>query len=138
MPLSYDLTLFQILGQKFVKFFVGILVQTMTPKGHFEINWPLKSIQFKIPDCEGNGPLEFIKGLDFDQCYYLKKIIVQGNFTTALGFRSSYRQENFQFDFGFPVDVLEMSFHPREKNDLYTRHIQKLRLNLSAHKRQDL
>ena len=98
----------------------------------------LKSIQFKIPDCEGNGPLEFIKGLDFDQCYYLKKIIVQGNFTTALGFRSSYRQENFQFDFGFPVDVLEMSFHPREKNDLYTRHIQKLRLNLSAHKRQDL
>ena len=110
----------------------------MTPKGHFEINWPLKSIQFKIPDCEGNGPLEFIKGLDFDQCYYLKKIIVQGNFTTALGFRSSYRQENFQFDFGFPVDVLEMSFHPREKNDLYTRHIQKLRLNLSAHKRQDL
>ena len=35
---AYDLTTFQILGQKFVKFFVGILVQTMTPKGHFEIN----------------------------------------------------------------------------------------------------
>jgi hypothetical protein len=35
------LTLFQILGQKFVKFFVGILVQKVTPKGHFEINWPL-------------------------------------------------------------------------------------------------
>ena len=49
-----------------------------------------------------------------------------------------YRQENFQFDFGFPVDVLEMAFSPREKNDLYTRNIQKLRLNLSAHKRQDL
>ena len=43
MPLSYDLTLFQILGQKFVKFFVGTLVQTMTPKGHFEINLPLNS-----------------------------------------------------------------------------------------------
>ena len=41
VPLSHDLTPFQILGQKFVKFFVGILVQTMTPKGHFEINWPL-------------------------------------------------------------------------------------------------
>ena len=26
---------------EFVKFFVGILVQTMTPKGPFEINWPL-------------------------------------------------------------------------------------------------
>ena len=26
---------------EFVKFFGGILVQTMTPKGHFEINWPL-------------------------------------------------------------------------------------------------
>ena len=38
MPLSYDLTTFQILGQKFVKFFIGILVQTMTPRGHFEIN----------------------------------------------------------------------------------------------------
>ena len=44
VPLSYDLTTFQILGQKFVKFFgcilvqKDILVQTMTPKGHFEIN----------------------------------------------------------------------------------------------------
>ena len=34
--------LFKFLGQKLSKFFVGILVQTMTPKGHFEINWPLK------------------------------------------------------------------------------------------------
>ena len=33
VPLSYDLTPFQILGQKFVKIFVDILVQTMTPKG---------------------------------------------------------------------------------------------------------
>ena len=41
VPLSYDLTFFQILGQKFVKFLIGILVQPMTPKGHFEINWPL-------------------------------------------------------------------------------------------------
>ena len=38
VPLSYDLTTFQILGQNFAKFFVSILVQTMTPKGHFEIN----------------------------------------------------------------------------------------------------
>ena len=38
-----DLTTFQILGQKLSKNFVGILVQTMTPKGHFEINWPLTS-----------------------------------------------------------------------------------------------
>ena len=36
-----DLTTFYFLGQKFVKFFVGILVKTMTPKGYFEINWPL-------------------------------------------------------------------------------------------------
>ena len=26
---------------EFVKFFAGILVETMTPKGQFEINWPL-------------------------------------------------------------------------------------------------
>ena len=36
--LSYDLTTFQILGQNLSKNFVGILVQTMTPKGHSEIN----------------------------------------------------------------------------------------------------
>ena len=41
VPLTYDLTTFQILGQKFVKFLVGILVQTMALKGHFEINRPL-------------------------------------------------------------------------------------------------
>ena len=33
-----DLTTFQILGQNLSNFFVGILVQTMTPQGHFEIN----------------------------------------------------------------------------------------------------
>ena len=38
LALSYDLTTFQILGQNLSNFFVGILVQTMTPKGHFEIN----------------------------------------------------------------------------------------------------
>ena len=38
VPLSYNLTTFQILGQNLSNFFVGILVQTMTPKGHFEIN----------------------------------------------------------------------------------------------------
>ena len=34
-----DLTTFQTLGQNLSNFFVAILVQTMTPKGHFEINW---------------------------------------------------------------------------------------------------
>ena len=41
---SYDLTTFQFLGQIFVKFFVGILVQMMTPEGHFEISWPLEMV----------------------------------------------------------------------------------------------
>ena len=40
-PLSYDLTTFQILGQKFSNFFIGILVQSMTSIGHFEITRPL-------------------------------------------------------------------------------------------------
>ena len=56
MPLSYDLTPFQILGQKFVKFlgrnlsnfFLGILVQTMTPKGHFEMNWRIKTRNLEL------------------------------------------------------------------------------------------
>ena len=38
VPLSYKLTTFQIPGQKLSNFFVGILVETMTPRGHFEIN----------------------------------------------------------------------------------------------------
>ena len=38
VSLSYDLTTFQIPVQKFSSLFVGILVQTMAPKGHFEIN----------------------------------------------------------------------------------------------------
>ena len=38
VPLSYDLTTLQTLGQKFSNFFIDILVQMMTPKGHFEIN----------------------------------------------------------------------------------------------------
>ena len=37
--------LFKFLGQKLSKFSVGILVETMTPKGHFEINWPLVQFQ---------------------------------------------------------------------------------------------
>ena len=36
--LSYNLTTFQIPGQNLSNFFVGILVKTMTPKGHFEID----------------------------------------------------------------------------------------------------
>ena len=38
-----NLPTFQILGQKLSNFFVGILVETMIPKGHFEINWPLRA-----------------------------------------------------------------------------------------------
>jgi hypothetical protein len=36
VPSSYDLTTFQILGQKFVKFFCWYF--GMTPKGHFDVN----------------------------------------------------------------------------------------------------
>ena len=58
MPLSYKLTTFQIPGQKLSNFFVGILVETMTPRGHFEINWPLKSIS--LPSSENSGASSFI------------------------------------------------------------------------------
>ena len=36
-----DLTTFYILGQKFVKFFVGFLENLRLSKRHSEINWPL-------------------------------------------------------------------------------------------------
>ena len=35
----YDLTTFKILGQKFVKFFVGFLENLKKSKSHSEINW---------------------------------------------------------------------------------------------------
>ena len=54
VPLTYDLTTFQILGQKLSNFFVGILVETMTPKGHFEINWPLKRWKMHFISCRAN------------------------------------------------------------------------------------
>ena len=44
MPLSYDLTTFYILGQKFVKFFVGFLEKFKKSKRHSDINRPLKHI----------------------------------------------------------------------------------------------
>ena len=41
--LSYGLTTLKILGQNLSNSFIGLLVQMMTPNGHFEINWPLVS-----------------------------------------------------------------------------------------------
>ena len=46
----------QNLVQKFVKYFVGILVQTMTPKWRFETNWPLvlfcfSNFKIKLATC---------------------------------------------------------------------------------------
>ena len=38
LPVSYDLTTFQIPGQKFVKFFVGVLENLKKSKRHSEIN----------------------------------------------------------------------------------------------------
>ena len=42
--LWFDLFLYS--RAEFVNFFVGILVQTTTPKGNFEITWPLKQLVF--------------------------------------------------------------------------------------------
>ena len=55
VPLFYDLDTFQILGQKFVKFFVGFLENLKTSKRHSEIIRPLKSTLF-------------ISGVDLMQC----------------------------------------------------------------------
>ena len=40
----FDLTLFREKGRNPYKKFVGFLVDLKTPKGHFEINWPLTKI----------------------------------------------------------------------------------------------
>ena len=73
-PLSYDLTTFQFLGQKLSNFFVGILVQTIIPKGHFEINWPLSKGGLQIFVYASNKKLQilFFQG-HYPMCH-LKRI----------------------------------------------------------------
>ena len=59
---------------------------------------------------------------------------VQGDSTDVLGFRISDQQTKYEFDFGFPVKVLEVEFYPEDKNHLSPKNIQKLRLNLTGYK----
>ena len=90
----------------------------------------LEAIVLKIPQAS----LEFMKGLNFDCCPGLEKVSVQGDTTDVLGFRISDHQTKYEFDFGFPVEVLEVEFHPKDKNHLSPKNIQKLRLNLTGYK----
>merc|ERR1719270_1254996 len=71
----------------------------------------LKTLKFKIAETDTNDSIETLKGLEFDSCPYLEMVTVQGNFTNALGFRTRYLQENYEYDFGFPVEVLELMFN---------------------------
>ena len=61
---NLHMTPFQILGQKLPNFFAGVLVQTMTPKGHaFEINWTLAMPQntfIFISKADGRGIMQVI------------------------------------------------------------------------------
>ena len=52
---------------EFVKFFCCILVKTMKPKGHFEINWPLWDLGF--------WSLKTIKGVNFFFPSYTSTIV---------------------------------------------------------------
>ena len=65
-----DLTTFQILGQNLSNIFVGNLVQTMTPKGHFEINSPLKS-KYYLEDHKKSVH----EGLKNYACSYCGKVV---------------------------------------------------------------
>ena len=113
----------------------GNLIIT-TDKGAKDINKFLQSfpmlelIVLKIPQAS----LEFMKGLNFDCCPGLEKVSVQGDTTDVLGFRISDHQTKYEFDFGFPVEVLEVEFHPKDKNHLSPKNIQKLRLNLTGYR----
>jgi hypothetical protein len=113
----------------------GNLIIT-TDKGAKDINkflqsFPmLEAIVFKIPQ----ATLEFMEDLNFDCCPGLKVVSVQGDTTDVLGFRISDHQTKYEFDFGFPVEVLEVEFHPKDKNHLSPQNIQKLRLHLTGYK----
>ena len=113
----------------------GNLIIT-TDKGAKDINkflqsFPmLEAIVLKIPQAS----LEFMKGLNFDCCPGLEKVSVQGDTTDVLGFRISDHQTKYEYDFGFPVEVLEVEFHPKDKNHLSPKNIQKLKLHLTGYK----
>ena len=58
------------LGRNLGNFFVGIFVQTMTPKGHFEINWPLLTHSYSISKYD----VEFSENIvGFWTLHFLKK-----------------------------------------------------------------
>ena len=78
----------------------------------------LRTVQFNIPYHDSEGVLEFLKHLNFDDCFQLKKVIMQGNFTETMRFRNRYHQEKYDLDFGFSVEVLEIAFSPEEKNHI--------------------
>ena len=71
VPLSYDLTTFYILGQKFVKFFVVVLENLRLLRRHSEINWPLERFSSSWTDSQsfwltfllfkGGSPKDFLK-----------------------------------------------------------------------------
>ena len=75
----------------------------------------LKTIQFNIPYHDSEGASEFLKGLNFGDCYHLRQVKVQGNFTDTIGFQNRTYQKKYDLDFGFTVDVLEIAFTPEEK-----------------------
>ena len=67
---------------EFVKFFGGILVQTMKAKEHFEINWPLffrNNIQFKLLKnvCIQISPRKSSKTLRVAQTLFLRNAPVK-------------------------------------------------------------
>ena len=113
----------------------GNLIIT-TDKGAKDINkflqsFPmLEAIVLKIPQAS----LELMKDLNFDCCPGLEKVSVEGDTTDVLGFRISDHETKYKFDFGFPVEVLDVEFHPTDKNHLSPKNIQKLRLNLTGYK----
>ena len=92
----------------------------------------LRKIQFKIPENDYKDSMEFIKALKFDYCSQLKKVTATGDFSNSFGFRNRDQQEKYEFDIGFPVEVLEITFNPKMKNHLNTGNIKKLRLNFSG------
>ena len=78
MPLSYDLTPFQISRAEIVKFFRWYFGRNNDTKRTFEINWPLvikffepdwDTPQFKLPGCKQPAPtISWKKGITKHNC----------------------------------------------------------------------
>ena len=112
-------------GQKLSNFFVGILVQMMTPIGHFEIIWPLtkKSKWFcspgSVPDTKKYYFWKFQRGAIINPFYRKRKSQSARNWPIQL-IKFSIEILNNKFMYEYDLSSEKYRFVPSSKMSNWT------------------